>query len=347
MTLLMNWVNLIPREMAKFRVLLGRRKCGKSAIMQRLFNILWNQNGPVIPFYLEVLDHDQWLLDFSDTYYRTFISQYLSFKTRTVLPLGNQPWKFSKLIDMALEIGDDNAQKDIESFIADIEAERVHQAMSWAFSAPTLFAGLDNVFFLVMIDEIQYMTKYIFHDKECKAIAHNLPGAYHGLVESKVAPMLVSGSYVGWMTQMMREMFVGGRLKKTPISPRLAVDEGLEAVYQYAQHNNKEISDEVALVINQITHSDPFYIATLFRSDWPNQDFTTIEGAINTLAYEIRNRDGELFGTWSEYIFSTIKTVNDQHAKQILLFLSQQRHRECTREEISNHIDNQLSESEL
>ncbi|RKZ91577.1 MAG: hypothetical protein DRR19_06790 [Candidatus Parabeggiatoa sp. nov. 1] len=97
MALLMNWVNLIPRKMAKSRALLGRRKCGKSAIMQRLFNILWNQNGPVIPFYLEVLDHDQWLLDFSDTYYRTFISQYLSFKTRTVLPLGNQPWKFSKL----------------------------------------------------------------------------------------------------------------------------------------------------------------------------------------------------------------------------------------------------------
>jgi GTP-binding protein EngB required for normal cell division len=40
MALLMNWVQSIPREMAKSRALLGRRKCGKSAIMQRLFNIL-------------------------------------------------------------------------------------------------------------------------------------------------------------------------------------------------------------------------------------------------------------------------------------------------------------------
>jgi hypothetical protein len=69
--------------MAKSRALLGRRKCGKSAIMQRIFNILWNQQGKVIPFYFEVQDNGQWLLDFADEYYRTLISQYLSFQTRT------------------------------------------------------------------------------------------------------------------------------------------------------------------------------------------------------------------------------------------------------------------------
>ncbi|HIE02543.1 MAG TPA: hypothetical protein EYP59_20035 [Thiotrichaceae bacterium] len=51
MGLLMNWANAIPEKIAKSRVLLGRRKCGKTAIMQRLFNILWNQNGQIVPFY--------------------------------------------------------------------------------------------------------------------------------------------------------------------------------------------------------------------------------------------------------------------------------------------------------
>ncbi|TGN99599.1 hypothetical protein PN36_35610, partial [Candidatus Thiomargarita nelsonii] len=91
MKLLMNWTQSIPREMAKSRALLGRRKCGKSAIMQRLFNILWTQNGRVIPFYFEVRDYQQWLLEFSDAYYRTFMSQFLSFKTRTVLSPNNRP----------------------------------------------------------------------------------------------------------------------------------------------------------------------------------------------------------------------------------------------------------------
>jgi hypothetical protein len=177
--------------------------------------------------------------------------------------------------------------------------------------------------------------------------AQRLPGFFHGLVESKVAPMLVSGSYVGWMTQMMHELFKGGRLKQTPISPKLTVEEGMEAIYQYAEHNNKTVSDEAVLVINLLTQSDPFYIASLFRSDWEHQDFTSVDGALKTLAFEIRNKKGELFGTWSEYIYSTIKEVNDQYAKQILLFLSKERYKECTRLEIREHLGGKLDDRAL
>jgi hypothetical protein len=81
MELLLNWAEKIPGEISKSRPLLDRRKSGETAIMQRLFNILWNKNGTVIPFYFEILNFDQWLLDFSADYYRTFLSQYLSFKT--------------------------------------------------------------------------------------------------------------------------------------------------------------------------------------------------------------------------------------------------------------------------
>jgi hypothetical protein len=347
MALLMNWVEMIPRKMAKSRALLGRRKSGKSVIMQRLFNILWNQNGSVIPFYLEVQDSEQWVLEFIDVYYRTFMSQYLSFKTRTVLDFENRPWNFLILLEMAKELNDKNALKDINYFQEYLEKEQIGQAINWAFSAPGVFAGKENVFFLVMIDEIQYMTEYVFYDKERKIKARRLPGAYHGLVESKVAPMLVSGSYVGWMVKMMREIFVGGRLKQTPISSKLTVDEGLEAVYRYAKFNQVLVTDESAIIINRLTQSDPFYIASLLRSDWEQRDFSTPDGVIKTLDYEIKNRKGELFGTWSEYIYLTIKAVNDKHAKKILLFLSKERHKEFTRDEISEYIEHQLSESAL
>jgi hypothetical protein len=347
MKLLMNWVDMIPKEMAKSRVLLGRRKCGKTAIMQRLFNILWNQNGKVIPFYFEVQDYPQWLLEFADAYYRTFMSQYLSFKTRTVLDPNNLPWKFVELIEMAREIGDDKVLRHIDLFRDDLEAELVDQAMNFAFATPGAFSGLENQFVLVMIDEIQFMTKYICRDKECKVLAQNLPGAYHGLVESKIAPMLVSGSYVGWMIQLMREMFVGGRLKQTKISSKMAFDEGIEVVYRYADANQVEVTDESVLVINQLTQSDPFYIASLLRSDWEKRDFSTVDGVVKTLDYEIKDREGELFGTWSEYIFSTIKAVNDRYAKQILLFLSKERDKEYTRVEISEHLGGKLSNGEL
>ncbi len=121
----------------------------------------------------------------------------------------------------------------------------------------------------------------------------------------------------------------------------------METVYRYAFFYEIEVTEESALVINQLTQSDPFYIASLLRSDWKERDFSTPSGVIKTLNYEFKNRKGELFGTWSEYIYSTIKAVNDRHAKQILLFLSQEREKECTRTEISNHLEGQLSENQL
>ncbi|MCP4352842.1 MAG: hypothetical protein GY795_45910, partial [Desulfobacterales bacterium] len=338
MDLLLKWTEKIPREMSKSRALLGRRKSGKTAIMQRLFNILWNRNGKVIPFYFEVLDQDQWLLDFCDKYYRTFITQYFSFLTRTPLDKENSPRDWNDLEEMCRRIGNSDVLKDLLKFQEYIENERIHDSMTAAFGAPARYTGYDDVFFVVMIDEIQYMTKYIYRDKDCKILFRNLPGGFHGLVELKIAPMLVSGSYIGWMAQMMQEMFVGGRLKRTPVSPKLTFAGGMKAVYRYAEYHSIIIDEKTALAANILTQSDPFYISILFGSDWEEKDFSDTEGVILTLAHEITDRESELFGTWSEYIDSTLKQVNDIYGKKILLYLSKERHKECTRDEIRDHL---------
>ncbi len=338
MTLLMNWIGLIPKKLAKSRALLGRRKSGKTAIMQRLFNILWNRHGPVIPFYFEVLDRPQWLLEFSDLYFRAFLSQYVSFKTRISLEKENKPWEWPVLNEMLRDLNNDTILREIGFFQDHLAQEHEHATIRLAFGAPAAFTGYDDVFFVVMIDEIQYMTEYIFYDRACTLQTKRLPGAFHGLVELKYAPMMVSGSYVGWMRQMMQEIFVGGRLRGTPFSPRLTFAEGMEAVYRYAEHFEIPLTEQLAFSITLLTQSDPFYIATLLGSEWEERDFSTRDGVIETFAHEILDRDGELFKTWGEYINNTIKAINDVHGKKILLFLSREREQEKTREEIREHI---------
>ncbi|MCP4352843.1 MAG: hypothetical protein GY795_45915, partial [Desulfobacterales bacterium] len=310
----------------------------KTAIMQRLFNILWNQNGRVIPFYFEVLDQDQWLLDFCDKYYRTFITQYLSFLTRTPLDKENSPCDWNILEEICRKIGNTYVLNDLLKFQEYIRHERIHDSMMTAFGAPARFTGYDDVFFVVMIDEIQYMTKHIYYDRERTIQERNLPGAFHGLVELKIAPMLVSGSYIGWMTQMMQEMFVGGRLKWTSVSSKLTFAEGMETVFRYAEYNRIPIDEKTALAANILTQSDPFYISTLFASDFPEKDFSDTDGVIRILAYEITYRKSELYRTWAEYIDNTLKQVNDIYGKKILLYLSKERHKECTRDEIRDHL---------
>ncbi len=338
MTLLMNWIDLIPKKIAKSRALLGRRKSGKTAMMQRLFNILWNRNGPVIPFYFEVLDRPQWLLDFADAYFRTFLGQYLSFKMRAPLEKENKPWKWDVLYDMVRQLNNEKVLSDTDEIREELAKENMHSAIRLAFGAPAAFTGYDDVFFVIMIDEIQYMTESIFYDQACTLQTQRLPAGFHGLVELKYAPMMVSGSYVGWMRQMMQTMFVGGRLRGTPFSPRLTVSEGMEAVYRYAEYLGIPLTEPLALTINLLTQSDPFYIATVLNSEWEERDFSTRDGVIQTFTHEILDREGELFKTWAEYIDTTIKKVNDVYGKKILLYLSRERYQERTREDIRQHI---------
>ncbi|KPA15938.1 hypothetical protein MHK_003850 [Candidatus Magnetomorum sp. HK-1] len=89
MEMLLNWVDRIKIKRAKSKALLGRRKSGKSAIMERLFNLLWNQNDRIVPLYFEVKDQNKWLLHFAADYLRNCLTQYISFLTRIPLPPQN------------------------------------------------------------------------------------------------------------------------------------------------------------------------------------------------------------------------------------------------------------------
>ncbi len=46
------WIDGMPDMLSMSRVILARRKSGKTSMVQRIFNKLWSDNGPVIPFYI-------------------------------------------------------------------------------------------------------------------------------------------------------------------------------------------------------------------------------------------------------------------------------------------------------
>ncbi|MCP4694943.1 MAG: hypothetical protein GY859_43345, partial [Desulfobacterales bacterium] len=73
---LLKWVDGIKPKLSKSTAVLSRRKTGKSAILQRLYNIIFNRNDGVIPFYFEMKETDKWIGDLSKEYFFTFLSQY-------------------------------------------------------------------------------------------------------------------------------------------------------------------------------------------------------------------------------------------------------------------------------
>jgi hypothetical protein len=337
MELLLNWVGRIKTKRAKSKALLGRRKSGKSAIMERLFNILWNRNDRIVPFYFEIEDKNICLLEFASDYLKTLLTHYLSFLTRT--PLSSlEIWEWKDLEAISKKINNNSIPKRIELFQDYFQQEREEQAIHIAVKTPYWLYGKDKHHFVIMLDEIQYMTQYIYYDRAFNIKAYNLPGIYHGPVEHRVCPMLVSGSYIGWMNQMISKMFVAGRLKSMPISSSLSFDEGMTAVYTYAALNHIDLNEDLAMAINIMAQSNPYYIATIFETEWPESDFTSLSGISKTFAHEIIDPGSDLHKTWLEYIYSTLNHVNELYAKKILLTLSRERDKEFARDELLQEI---------
>ncbi|MCU0290341.1 MAG: hypothetical protein MUF15_28675, partial [Acidobacteria bacterium] len=78
----LKWIDDIKEEKSQSTAILARRKMGKTAIMERLFNITFYKNDGVIPFYYEVKETKMWMGDFCKDFFLTFIYHYIAFKSR-------------------------------------------------------------------------------------------------------------------------------------------------------------------------------------------------------------------------------------------------------------------------
>ena len=54
LVLFQNWIEGIPREISRSYAILSRRKTGKTALMQRLYNVTYEQNNGVIPSFVDL-----------------------------------------------------------------------------------------------------------------------------------------------------------------------------------------------------------------------------------------------------------------------------------------------------
>jgi len=334
------WLANIPKRLSKSRVIMARRKTGKTVFVQRIFNQIWSANGMVIPFYFEFGEHKIWYPNLAIKYYCTFASQYISFLER-------EPKLVEKLLSLE-QIREYGLSKSIEDFVDDADFMLKNQAIDgnhdlmWdiASTAPHRFSKQYDHRALVILDEFQYISTFVYPDQNYQ-LSHieTMPGSFHSLSESKIAPMLITGSYAGWLLQIIHEYLEAGRVKEIPMSPYLTSDEGLEAVYKYADFYQEPITNETAVLINELCMSDAFFIASVVESEFENKKLNTEDGVIQTVNYEISHPKAEMSLTWGEYLDKTLEQVNDIHAKSMLLLLNKESHRYWTPQQIKDTLN--------
>jgi hypothetical protein len=111
--LLNKWLSNIPKRLSKSRVILARRKSGKTAIVQRIFNQVWSENGLIIPFYFSFEESKIWYPNLAIDYYCSFASQYISFLERDENLVG-------KLLSLEY-IRQYGVTNSIENFVDDVD----------------------------------------------------------------------------------------------------------------------------------------------------------------------------------------------------------------------------------
>jgi hypothetical protein len=150
----LKWIDDIKEEKSQSTAVLARRKMGKTAIMERLFNITYYKNDGVIPFYYEVKEVKMWIGDFCKDFFLTFIYHYIAFKSRKTEyldPMGG--FDFKRVIDIV-------KKEDLPyliDLIQGVEHEYTHEYVDtlWTLvrDAPRRLAARRKEFILQMIDE--------------------------------------------------------------------------------------------------------------------------------------------------------------------------------------------------
>lgn len=120
----LKWISNIKERKSKSTAILARRKMGKTALLERLYNITFYKNDGVIPFYYEFKENEMWLGDFCVDFFITFAYQYLAFKTRKrqyLKPIDKNNF------DIIKSIARNEGFEDLSGLIASVEYAFIHE----------------------------------------------------------------------------------------------------------------------------------------------------------------------------------------------------------------------------
>jgi hypothetical protein len=339
-----SWYESLEKNYAMCTAILSRRKKGKTAFLQRLFNILWSsetevENGEIniIPFYYSIRDTEQTLGKFAKQFFVQFICQYLSYKKRNKDYI-NTNYEFEELAEL---IDDKEIKKLYKSMTITIKNDDWQSMWDIASESPAIIARRNGEKIVQIIDEFQNINEYIT-DKRGK-ILKGMSGTYMRVAEMREAPLIVSGSEVHWLLRIVTSLT--GRFRSYNLE-NLPKEEALEAIEKYAAFRETKINEEAKEKIWQLTRGDPLYIKALFFSRYnEKKDYTAEENIIDVYEKEIQE-GGEIYGTWMEYMYKTFNTVNKVNSKRIMLYLFQEG-KERTRAELKKALNLKYTDEEL
>ncbi|MDJ0842364.1 MAG: hypothetical protein QNK37_38030 [Acidobacteriota bacterium] len=337
----MQWLDKVKKKIGRSTAVLARRRKGKTALLQRIFNIIYTRNDPkMIPFYIRIPEKRSTLLLFSDFFYRSLLSSYFGFKTRAPGFI-NKPLNLAQLAELAAE--DRVLLEDIRDMQSYLDAGNQEMCWEHAARAGHRISVLKDERIIQILDEFQYLDKFTYYNEHATE-PMILTGTYQYLGSSKISPQLIAGSYIAWLSRIIGEMV--GRYKSFFLK-NLTEEEALTAVFNYARVYGQDVTDESAAWMAEACGRDPYTIAAMFESSFEPKDLTTARGISRVLDYETSVESGDIAQMWLEYLATVIERTNDINTKRIVLYLAGYKGEERNRKQIAEDLNLEMSDQDL
>ncbi|HQN22248.1 MAG TPA: hypothetical protein PLD70_07975, partial [Thermotogota bacterium] len=263
-----DWYYYLRNNMAQSQAIVARRKKGKTAFLQRLFNTLWSApESGIIPFYYSIKDMDMTLAEFSKSFFATFANHYISYARRNpeYIQIPHTFESLEEVIEIAPELG-----RPYQS-IQDSKKEG-EWGLMWevASRAPFEISVSKGVKIVQIFDEFQNINAYVC-DQRGEKIG-TMSGTYLDLAEKKEAPLIISGSEVHGLIKIIRHLT--GRFAEYALG-NLPEDEAKEAIRRYANAARTAMNEPSVEKIWNLTQGDPLYIKALFTTRYNDtKDYT-------------------------------------------------------------------------
>ncbi len=317
---LMQMAARTPRDLTFSTAMVGRRRLGKTAVLEQTYNRLFWEQDEVAPIYFDFEAKPTASNEFAELYFRNFVGQYVAFRTKDPSWVKNLP-KLEDLLDLATRLGDRSLSNVVGNFLRFVGTNYLHDVLEGAIYAPrrvmedNRMRGLPETPIFVMLDEFQEVMKvYYSSGRPADGV-----GLYQWAVEGRKCPHIVTGSAVRLITQeVLGTGALFGRFDFIAFPP-LEDMYALELVDKLAHKYEVQIEEPVAGYLVTRCGASPFYINCVVRRAALMQPQVRDEADVNDLiAFEISQ--GRIWRDWSGQLQKYFEQINQHFIAKTILF---------------------------
>jgi predicted DNA-binding protein YlxM (UPF0122 family) len=352
------WIKNVRYKRSGSTSIISPRRLGKTVLLERLVNtVFFKPEYKVAPIFFSMGIEKVTLRAFIMQYVETFFRQYIAYCLQEPELYKASQLSMKKLIGIETHNNDvKNAQKHLRNCISFIETNHYDSDINhWAhvIRLPELVASSSDTYAAIIIDEFQEMkfmaydmSNSLFHEFKAKRQlidegATDLTGSYRRLSQSRVAPMLVSGSAVTMIFKTVMGGPLGGRFGFRYVKP-LSIPDGVTLLFHLIRiyRSDLNVQTELAFYASSQVGGHPYYLYCLVTSLF-EQNFNSKEVIDALIHYE--TTEGKIFGFWQTHFQSNRQYINEDNdqelGKKIIYYFIQYNNQSVGIEEIADKLN--------